>query len=330
MRGDGRRTPPRTTTTVSHAASSAGLVVTSSVVRPPRAPRSAAGDAGLGRRVERGRRVVQDEHRRRRGERAGERDPLALPAGERAARVGQPRLEPVRQRRDDVVDRRGGDRALRGAAVVARGRGDVGAHGARRAAPARAARPRPSRARRRVEQSVSGHAVDQHRPRLRLAPRARGRPAAPCAAAGSSIAEPADLPGADVEVERGERPGGQAAQRQRLRDRSVRRRRRRAPRSPAARSAPRPAATAEACARATVDAAQPSVLKRADQELGDAGRGHQLADRDLAVAPPAAPPTSATPASATPLTSAALASKRGLGPRGATASPSSEARLATR
>ena len=52
-------------------------------MRPPRSCAQPGGDPRLGDRVDGGRRVVHDQHRRLAGQRPGQRDPLALPAGER-------------------------------------------------------------------------------------------------------------------------------------------------------------------------------------------------------------------------------------------------------
>ena len=51
-----------------------------------------------------GGRLVEDEHRRIREQRAGDRQALALAAGELAALLADERLQPVGQRRDPVVE----------------------------------------------------------------------------------------------------------------------------------------------------------------------------------------------------------------------------------
>ena len=63
----------------------------------------AVADLRLGRRVDRGRRVVEDQDARVDDQRAGDRDPLALAAGERDPALADHRVVAVRQRLDELV-----------------------------------------------------------------------------------------------------------------------------------------------------------------------------------------------------------------------------------
>ena len=74
------------------------------VVRPRRSCGQARGDAGLGDGVDGGRRIVQHEHRRVDRQRAGQRDPLALPARQRPPAFGDGGRDAVGQRAGHLVD----------------------------------------------------------------------------------------------------------------------------------------------------------------------------------------------------------------------------------
>ena len=75
---------------------------TSAVVRGQHAPQRRL-DLRLRLHVQRGERIVEDEHPRAAEHRAGEREPLALPTGQRQALLADPGVEPVGQ----VVDEAG-------------------------------------------------------------------------------------------------------------------------------------------------------------------------------------------------------------------------------
>ena len=60
-------------------------------------------DLVLLRRVDRGGRVVEDQHRRVGEDRARDREPLTLAAGERVAALAEHRVVAERQRRDELV-----------------------------------------------------------------------------------------------------------------------------------------------------------------------------------------------------------------------------------
>ena len=100
----GRATAPSSSTTIS----SASAIVDSrwaitNVVRPAITSRSACLDLLLGRGVDRGGGVVEDEDARVGQQRAGDRDPLALAAREREPALADPRVVAVRQLGDEAV-----------------------------------------------------------------------------------------------------------------------------------------------------------------------------------------------------------------------------------
>ena len=74
-----------------------------SVVRAAHHLAQAGADAGLGRRVDRGGRVVEDEDARVDREGARDRDPLPLPARERDAALADHRVVALRQPLDELV-----------------------------------------------------------------------------------------------------------------------------------------------------------------------------------------------------------------------------------
>ena len=74
-------------------------------------------DALLGRGVDRGGGVVEDQHARVGEQRAGDRHALALAAGQRQPALADARVEALRQARDEVV----GLRAARGRFDLRRG-----------------------------------------------------------------------------------------------------------------------------------------------------------------------------------------------------------------
>ena len=69
----------------------------------------AATDRGLAVRVERGGRLVQDEQLRGVDEGAGDRDALALAAGQAGAALADARLHPLRQRANEIPRLRGAE-----------------------------------------------------------------------------------------------------------------------------------------------------------------------------------------------------------------------------
>jgi hypothetical protein len=77
-----------------------------SVVRPARSARQRLLHQRLVLRIQRARRLVQQQHARVAQQRAGQRDALALAAGEPRARVPERRRVALRQQRDEVM--RGG------------------------------------------------------------------------------------------------------------------------------------------------------------------------------------------------------------------------------
>ena len=83
-----------------------------SVVRSAHRRAQPGADARLGRRVDRRGRVVEDQDARVDGERAGDRDPLPLPARERDAALADHRVVALRQALDELVRLRGARGAL--------------------------------------------------------------------------------------------------------------------------------------------------------------------------------------------------------------------------
>ncbi len=80
--------------------------------------RDAGEDLLLERRVHRAERVVEHEHARRAHQRARQRDPLALPAGEGEAAVAEHAVEAAVEPGDDVVGRGRGDRGMQRGGVA--------------------------------------------------------------------------------------------------------------------------------------------------------------------------------------------------------------------
>ena len=104
-----------------------------SVVRPRIASRRPSADPRLGRRVDGGGRVVEDEDPRVDRERARDREPLALAARERDPALADHRVVAVRQPLDELVRlREPGDPLDLVVVEVRRAEGDVLAHASRR------------------------------------------------------------------------------------------------------------------------------------------------------------------------------------------------------
>ena len=139
-----------------------------SVVRPAHRLAQREPDARLGRGVDRGGRVVEDQDARVGDERAGDRDALALAARERQAALADHGVVALRQRRDEVVRLRAARRLLDlGVARIRPREGDVVAH--RGGEQERVLRDRRDRAPQLAQVELAHvDAVDEHAPCLHV------------------------------------------------------------------------------------------------------------------------------------------------------------------
>ena len=300
-------------------ASSAGLVVTRTRGAAAADVPDAGGDAGLGDGVDGGGRVVQDEDRRVGGQRAGQRDPLALAAGERTAALGDRRVDTVGQGRGDLVRAGRGESpaASRPRAGRRRRRGTLSSEGALEqvgvvlgdqdrgadvASGSRAVSGRPS-----SSTAPSSGSLRRPRQRSRAAASAGSVATTPTISPGAmSRSRPRSAPW--VRPRSGSRPStppaGQSCRRPVPRTRHA---------GAASTSAIR-AAEARPCASSALT--QENSRERAEEEQGEPDGRDQLAEADVAAAA-SRPPTRATTAMKTPVRMEHDAVLPGLGAGGA-------------